>query len=363
MALSKANPSGWVMLESIVGDLVETPDDRLRQARENLRNTPILVDEPVYDAYAFERARIRSRKNTTVNYYVIDKPGRTYFKSTFDVEEERSFTVAYNLHPEDRNFGENIASTQSESDVVDWEEAPVEVRLSEIMAHYERNRGGEKPLPSEAALRGEMVKDKNRAIASAKAETYTASAPGDPRFDHVVVVQMPGGGLGTGFYISPNVVMTNWHVVEGGNFVELTLFDGRESFGKVIAKDARLDLALIRVEARGKPVALYDRSDLPIGSELEIIGHPRGLTFTFTRGVVSAVRPGRSVNIPGAADVLLVQTDAAISPGNSGGPWFVDDKVVAVTSFMNGAEHSQNLNFGIHYGEVREFLQENLPAS
>lgn len=365
LAIAKAQglDASSSLLALALSQILETPGDRLNDARDKLRNTPVYRDEPVYDAYAFEKARLRSRKNATVHYYVIDKPRGTYFKSTFDLEEERSFTVAYNLHPEDRNFGASIASTQTESEVVDWEEAPVEVRLSELMAHYAGNRGGEKPLPSETALRREMVKDKNRAIESAKAETYTASAPGDPRFDHVVVVQMPGGGLGTGFYIRPNVVMTNWHVVEGGNFVELTLFDGRESFGKVIASDARLDLALIQVEARGKPVALYDRSDLPIGSELEIIGHPRGLAFTFTRGVVSAVRRGRSVNIPGAADVLLVQTDAAISPGNSGGPWFVGDRVVAVTSFMNGAEHSQNLNFGIHYGEVREFLQEYLPAS
>jgi serine protease Do len=77
---------------------------------------------------------------------------------------------------------------------------------------------------------------------------------------------------------------------------------------------------MVRVQARGKPVRFYAKNTIELGSTIDVIGHPRKLEFLITRGVGSAVRPHKSINIPGARDVLAVQTDAAASPGNSGGP-------------------------------------------
>ena len=113
---------------------------------------------------------------------------------------------------------------------------------------------------------------------------------GDKRFQSVVVIRNPNDGLGTGFYIAKNIIITNSHVVEGSNFVDIELRNGTSSFGKVIKSDSDLDIALIRVEASGRPVSFANKFQISIGERADVIGHPRGLTFSLTRGIVSAVR-------------------------------------------------------------------------
>ena len=121
-------------------------------------------------------------------------------------------------------------------------------------------------------------------------ETYTVSIPQDTRFDSVVVVLPAGGGTGSGFFVKDDVVLTNYHVIENSKFVELRLYDGSGTFGKVIGQDAKLDLALVKVQARGIPAQFYREESLLLGGQVEAIGHPDGLCFSVTRGVVSAVR-------------------------------------------------------------------------
>lgn len=332
--------------------------ERADQARAQLSNTPRYLDVPVYEEYQFDRARISAARILTVHYYVIDRNAGTYFKSTFDVTEEQQFRISYNVHERDPERASHLAQGQSEDDLARWEDAPMAVKLSQLVEHYLKNADQARKLPSLTALREEMVRDKNVALARYEANTFKGTTQSDSRFDSVVAIYTPGG-MGSGFFVSPDIVMTNHHVIEGAQYVELKMHGGQETFGRVIATDPHRDLALVRVQARGKPVRFYARNDLDLGSTIEVIGHPQRLEFSITRGVVSAVRPYKSINIPGARNVLLVQTDAATSQGNSGGPWFLKDEVVAVTSWGREGRGAQNLNFGVHYSEALEFMREN----
>jgi serine protease Do len=337
--------------------------DGLKAAMQKLRATPMTLEIPVYQKYRYDKATVKSAKLMTVHYYVVDRANRELFKSTFDIEEERSFDVAYGIHEDDPDGTSHRSSSDSEGDVVAWEEGAASVALSQLVRHYLDSAGEKRPLPRLTDLREEMLRDKNQALAHYREQTFEGSTQADPRFDSVVVIYTLDGALGTGFFVRPDVVMTNHHVVEEGEFVEMKMYGGQETFGKVIARDVRIDLALIRVQARGKPVDFYVDNKLALGSTVEVIGHPRGLEYAITRGVVSAVRMMESPNIGSSKKFLQVQIDAATSPGNSGGPVFLKNKVAGVVSWGRIDRGSENLNFTIHYSEANRFLTETLGMS
>lgn len=335
--------------------------DEVQRIMTEFNATNPMIEVPIKQTYSYEVADLDATKTMTVHYYVIDKAKKRYFKSTFDITENEKFGVAYRIAESDPSRSAHIAKHDTEEKVADWERKPSTVKLSQLVDHYVANQGKTKPLTSLTALRQEMLKDRNTAIASFKTNTFEESTTNDPRFDSVVAIYMPGGGLGSGFFVRPDVVMTNYHVVDEGDYAELKMHDEQETFGKVIARDAVLDLALIKVQTRGKPVRFFDRNKIDLGSTVEVIGHPQGYEFSITRGVVSAVRKEKSVNLQGTgSDVLQVQIDAATSPGNSGGPVFMKDYVISVVSWGRVDRGSENLNFTIHHSEAERFLRDNL---
>ena len=176
----------------------------------------------------------------------------------------------------------------------------------------------------------------------------------DERFDSVVIIKA-ANSIGTGFYVTADLILTAYHVVDKANLIELTFYDGTKSFGKVIDHDVRLDLALIRAQTTGKPVKLY-RGPIRLGETVEAIGHPQGYEFTITRGVISAIRKMTSLSLKASAPVEFVQTDTAISPGNSGGPLFLKDTVIAVNDWIRVDKGSQNLNFSVSHNEIRNYI-------
>jgi serine protease Do len=208
-------------------------------------------------------------------------------------------------------------------------------------------------------LHNEILIDRNKSLAVVKAKSYTATPQQDPRFNSVVVVFHPNGAFASGFFITDDMVVTNYHVIKDTKFVEMKLRDGSETFGKVIGQDVRLDLALIKVQARGIPVKLYTDQNLNLGGSVEAIGHPKGLQFSITRGVVSGIRELPSEFAPGGRKVRFIQTDTALNPGNSGGPLFLEDKVIGVNTQKVAAVAIEGLNFAIHYGELVDFLEAN----
>jgi serine protease Do len=131
---------------------------------------------------------------------------------------------------------------------------------------------------------------------------------------------VPFRGQGSGFIISSDgLILTNAHVVRDAKEVTVKLGDRREFSAKVLGSDMVTDVAVLRIEARNLPVVrLGDAQQLQVGDPVLAIGSPFGFEQTATQGIVSA--KGRS--LPGDGAVPFVQTDAAVNPGNSGGPLF-----------------------------------------
>lgn len=130
----------------------------------------------------------------------------------------------------------------------------------------------------------------------------------------------PFRGQGSGFIVAADgLILTNAHVVKDAQSVTVLLADRREYTAQVLGSDAATDIAVLRIPAQGlQPVQLGDPAQLQVGDAVLAIGAPYGLVQTATAGIVSAT--GRS--LPGDGAVPFIQTDAAVNPGNSGGPLF-----------------------------------------
>jgi len=128
-------------------------------------------------------------------------------------------------------------------------------------------------------------------------------------------------GSGSGVIISPDgYIITNHHVVRGADEIVVSLADGRRFLGRIIGADAQSDLAVIKVNANGLPVAELGESDrLRVGEWAIAVGNPLGLGSTVTVGVISALNRRRLMVDEGRYLEVAIQTDAAINQGNSGG--------------------------------------------
>ncbi|WP_369602797.1 Do family serine endopeptidase [Hahella sp. SMD15-11] len=136
---------------------------------------------------------------------------------------------------------------------------------------------------------------------------------------------------GSGFIVSEEgVILTNLHVVEGARRITVRLSDRREFEAKLLGKDKRSDLAVLRIEGHHLPVVRIGKSDtLKVGEWVLAIGSPFGFEHSVTAGIVSAL--GRA--LPNENYIPFIQTDVAINPGNSGGPLFnLNGEVVGINS-------------------------------
>jgi serine protease Do len=160
---------------------------------------------------------------------------------------------------------------------------------------------------------------------------------------------------GSGFIIREDgYVVTNAHVVEGGERILIRLTDGRRFEGKLIGSDDRVDLALLKIEAKGLPVApLGDSNRTRVGEFVMALGHPFGLEQSVSFGIVSRKGAPLQVAAPGFE---FIQTDAAVNPGNSGGPLVnMAGEVVGVNSMaaVNGS-----IGFAIPVNLVKALLPQ-----
>jgi serine protease Do len=143
--------------------------------------------------------------------------------------------------------------------------------------------------------------------------------------------QQPRQGMGSGFIVDADgTVLTNAHVVEGADEVRVRLIDRREFKGKVVGADKATDIAVVKIEAKGLPVVkLGDPAQIKVGEWVLAIGSPFGFENTVTAGIVSAT----SRSLPDGTYVPFIQTDAAVNPGNSGGPLFnLKGEVIGINS-------------------------------
>ena len=164
--------------------------------------------------------------------------------------------------------------------------------------------------------------------------------------------------LGSGFILNPSgYIVTNNHVVDGATEIRVKIDDGRELPGKVVGRDAKTDLALLKVDATGLPVIpLGDSAQLEVGEQVMAIGNPFGLERTVTTGIVSAT--GRVIGQGPYDD--FIQTDASINPGNSGGP-LINSRGQAVG--INNAIFSQSggsvgIGFAIPINQVKPVVTQ-----
>jgi serine protease Do len=129
----------------------------------------------------------------------------------------------------------------------------------------------------------------------------------------------PRRSTGSGFVIDPTgMIVTNAHVVEQAEWIQVRLPDGRRFNGRIVGLDTRVDLALIKIDATDLPaLPLGDSNRLRVGEFVLALGHPFGLEQSVSFGIVSRKGAPLTVAAPGFD---FIQTDAAINPGNSGGP-------------------------------------------
>lgn len=173
------------------------------------------------------------------------------------------------------------------------------------------------------------------------------------------VVQQEGGG--TGFIITNDgLILTNKHVAENSNSLTVLLADGKTYEAKVAALDPTNDLAILKIDAKGLPVVdLGDSNDLQIGQWVIAIGNALGqLQNTVTVGVISARERQLAASSGNQQEQLnnLLQTDAAINSGNSGGPLInLAGQVIGVNTAI--ASNAQNIGFAIPVNQIKSALE------
>ncbi len=192
--------------------------------------------------------------------------------------------------------------------------------------------------------------------------------PNDPLFRRFFGEDFGGGenmvprkqyGLGSGVIVTKDgYILTNNHVVEGADKIEITLADGREFTAKLVGADKASDVAVLKIKAADLPFATMADSDkIETGDIVLAVGNPFGIGQTVTMGMVSATR--RSGMADGMAYQDFIQTDAAINPGNSGGA-LVDavGRLVGVNTMIlsNGGGGNQGIGFAIPSNLARRVM-------
>jgi serine protease Do len=191
---------------------------------------------------------------------------------------------------------------------------------------------------------------------------YNRRMPHDPFFDDFFdhffngpQMDIPQKSLGSGFLInSEGYIITNNHVVEGADEIQVVVGGKQKYDGKVVGADPKTDLAIVKISAPNLPAAtLGDSDQISVGDWVMAVGNPFGLDHTVTAGIVSA--KGRVIGAGPYDD--FIQTDASINPGNSGGPLFnLKGEVIGVNTAIVAA--GQGIGFAIPINMAKDLIPQ-----
>ena len=222
------------------------------------------------------------------------------------------------------------------------------------------------PAPAGSAAGPAGMAAAARAAAPAVVSIVTSKAPrfnphaGDPRFEPFLGPRgsEPQTGLGSGVIVSPEgYLLTNHHVVEGADEIEVLLPDGRQLQARVVGTDPETDLAVLKVQAERLSVITFGQSaELHVGEPVLAIGNPFNVGQTVTAGIVSAL--GRN-QLGLSTFENFIQTDAAINPGNSGGALVnAAGQLVGInTAIFSRSGGSMGIGFAIPADTAREVME------
>ncbi len=358
---------GGVALQSKWQKIAAQLQSRLSSLTNSYSTVSEYTEKEILRNYKYIVEDIKAEKKAI--YQIIQLKDKKFFEKELSLVEEKQFKVASNISPDDKNYESLTGQYDSINDVSGWENkrlASLSVenlnqKITEIEVEKEINK---RELLVSLSLKGgasSSLKDGKKdsfwkKIFNKKSKSKKLSKSNlDPRFDSVVIVKTESG-MGAGFYVSKDEIITNYHVIEKSNSILIIDKDRNKSSSIVIKKDLKKDLALLKTNAIAKPVEFFT-GELKQGDPVEALGHPRRLKFSLTKGWVSGIRKSSSIySATDSENVLFIQTDAAINPGNSGGPLFFNDKVVGVNT--QGLKKAEGLNFAVHYSEVIDFINE-----
>jgi len=346
---------------------------RLNNLISNYSNTPDYLEKEMLRNYTFTVHKINAEKNAI--YQIIKFKDKKILEKNIIIKSNKNFEVAYNIDPQDKKY-ENLLNKYSTSDQVsNWQNQKIKNISLEEFKNLIDNESNFKEFIDEKELYASLnftieeelswweklfsgsKKDNNKKAASLSNKSSSGYEVKDDRFDSVVIVETENG-LGSGFFISSDEILTNYHVIEKSTSISITDKFKKRSSAVVIKKDLRRDLAILKTNTNGKPVKFFS-GKLKQGEMVEALGHPKGRKFSLTKGWISAIRKESSVySATGTPDVLFIQTDAAINPGNSGGPLFYKDEVVGVNTQGLHKDSTEGMNFAVHFSEVNKFISK-----
>ena len=211
--------------------------------------------------------------------------------------------------------------------------------------------------PIVKAVAPAVVKIEMTATVNREAIGLVPGGPFGQLFPQERMIPQTEHGLGSGVIVTRDgYILTNNHVVDGANELKVTLQDGREFKAKVIGRDPKSDIAVIKIPADNLPiVTMADSDKVQVGDVVLAVGNPFGVGQTVTSGIVSATDRGNM----GIEDYEnFIQTDAAINPGNSGGALVdINGRLIGInTAIMSRSGGSQGVGFAIPSDDARTVM-------
>ena len=347
--------------------------NRLNNLISSYSNTPDYLEKEMLRSYSYLVQNVKAEKKAI--YQIVQFKNKKLIEKNVSIKSNKNFKVAYNIDPQDKKYETLLNKYSYPEQVSNWQNQKIKnISLNEFLnlidnesefrelfdkkeLYASLNFSIEEELSWWEKLLGGSKSNSNKKTASLNNKSSSNYEQKDARFDSVVIVKTEKG-LGSGFFISKDEIITNYHVIENAMSISVTDKFKKRSSAVVVKKDLKRDLALLKTNTTGKPVTFYD-GQLKQGEMVEALGHPKGRKFSLTKGWISAIRKESSVySATGNADVLFIQTDAAINPGNSGGPLFFKDKVIGVNTQGLHKDVSEGMNFAVHFSEVNQFLAE-----